>query len=708
MCPARTAPPTRRGVLAAGAGAGAAALLGAAGATTRAQAAATAPGTRAGAAAPPADLAPYASYWFPDSLPQGSPGPGITWRSLKQWAPESDPDLAYNTATVPLAPRFTPVPPNAGARSGQARISSLVSFGPTAQNPSQGSATADHYALTHWAYLDELVFWGGSSGEGIVLAPNAPVVDAAHRNGVPVLGNIFLPPVAYGGDLRWTRDLVQQDALGRFPIAEKLVEVARTYGFDGWFVNAETDGGDGSLAARMRGFLRALRAAGAPYGLRITWYDAMNSTGRVGWQGALNQLNQEFFEDRAGRVADTMYVDFRWTQQTLAASGALADRLGRSRHELWAALDMESDGWNSTVRWDAIIPRDRDHVVSIGFYRPEWTLGHLTDRSPGAFHRADDRFWTGESLDPAHPAPEGTWRAPATAVADRSTVAALPFACGFNTGHGERWYEDGKVTSDTAWNHLGLQDRLPGRRWAVQSAGQRPTVTLDFAKAWRGGSSLLVAGRLTAPAAVGLHATRLPLTGSTVLELVHATEAGALTIEVGVATREPAAPGEPVPYTWLKTQARGSGQGAWRTSRVGLSSLAGRTAYGLAVRITARGNTAVAWRLGALSVRDDTARRRPASPSALTVDAQTQQDGKASVRLSWRRAAGPVRHYELYRLLPDGRPRFLGGTCGTALHLPAVIRAGRERAAAFEVRAVDELYAASAPAGTTLPWAGSA
>ncbi|MEU9178792.1 endo-beta-N-acetylglucosaminidase [Streptomyces sp. NPDC048550] len=708
MRPARTAPPTRRGVLAAGAGAGAAALLGAAGATTRTQAAATAPGTRAGAAASPADLAPYASYWFPDSLPQGSPGSGITWRSLKQWTPESDPDLAYNTATVPLAPRFTPVPPNAGARSGQARISSLVSFGPTAQNPSQGSATADHYALTHWAYLDELVFWGGSSGEGIVLAPNAPVVDAAHRNGVPVLGNIFLPPVAYGGDLRWTRDLVQQDALGRFPIAEKLVEVARTYGFDGWFVNAETDGGDGSLAARMRGFLRALRAAGAPYGLRITWYDAMNSTGRVGWQGALNQLNQEFFEDRAGRVADTMFVDFRWTQQTLAASGALADRLGRSRHELWAALDVESDGWNSTVRWDAIIPRDRDHVVSIGFYRPEWTLGHLTDRSPGAFHRADDRFWTGESLDPAHPAPEGTWRAPATAVADRSTVAALPFACAFNTGHGERWYEDGKVTSDTAWNHLGLQDLLPGRRWAVQSAGQRPTVTLDFAKAWRGGSSLLVAGRLTAPAAVGLHATRLPLTGSTVLELVHATEAGALTVEVGVATREPAARGEPVPYTWLKTQARGSGQGAWRTSRVGLSSLAGRTAYGLAVRITARGNTAVAWRLGALSVRDDTARRRPASPSALTVDAQTQQDGKASVRLSWRRAAGPVRHYELYRLLPDGRPRFLGGTCGTALHLPAVIRAGRERAAAFEVRAVDELYAASAPAGTTLPWAGSA
>ncbi|WP_405757047.1 endo-beta-N-acetylglucosaminidase [Streptomyces sp. NBC_00073] len=703
--PARVTPPTRRGVLAAGAGAGAAALLGAAGTATRAQAAQAVPAPVPGT---PADLAPYASYWFPDSLPQGAPGPGITWRSLKQWSPESDPDLAHNTATVPLAPRFTPVPVNPGARAGQARISSLVSFGPTAQNPSQGSATADHYALTHWAYLDELVFWGGSSGEGIVLAPNAPVIDAAHRNGVPVLGNVFLPPVAYGGDLQWTRDLVQRDSAGRFPIAEKLVQVARTYGFDGWFVNAETDGGDGSLAARMREFLRALRAAGSPHGLRITWYDAMNSTGRVGWQGALNQLNQEFFEDRAGRVADAVFVDFRWTAQTLAASGALADRLGRSRHELWAALDVESGGWDSAVRWDAVIPRDRDHVVSFGFYRPEWTRNHLTDRSPGAFHRADDRFWTGESLDPARPAPEGSWRAPATAVADRSTATALPFACAFNTGHGERWYEEGEVTSDIPWNHLGLQDVLPGRRWAVDCAGPRPSVTLDFAKAWRGGSSLLVAGALTAPAVVGLHCTRLPLTGSTVVELVHATEAGTLGIEVGVATREPGAPGEPVPYTWLKAQTPGSGRGGWHTSRVGLPSLAGRTAYGLAVRITVRGKRAVAWRLGALSVRDDTARRRPAAPGALTVDAATQHDGKAALRLSWRRAAGPVRHYEVYRLLPDGARRFLGGTCGTALYLPAVTRAGREPAAVFEVRAVDELYAASAPACTTLTWTGPA
>ncbi|ARE74179.1 endo-beta-N-acetylglucosaminidase [Streptomyces sp. Sge12] len=696
--------PTRRRVLATGAGA--AALLGLAG---RARAAA-APLPAAAPAAPadlaPADLAPYASYWFPDSLPAGTPGPGIVWRSLSRWTPESDPDLAHNTATVPLAERFTPVPANRDARAGRARISSLVSFGPTAGNPAQGSPTADHYALTHWAYIDELVFWGGSAGEGIVLAPNAPVVDAAHRNGVRVLGNVFLPPVAYGGDLRWTRDLVRRDALGRFPLADQLVRVARTYGFDGWFVNAETDGGDSALATRMREFLRALRAAGEPHGLRITWYDAMNSTGRVGWQGALNALNQEFFEDRAGKVADTMFVDFRWTPGSLAASGALADRLGRSRHELWAAVDTESRGWDSPVDWDAIVPRDRDHVVSYGFYRPEWTRNHLADRSPGAFHRADDRFWTGESLDPARPAPGAGWRAPATAVADRSTVTGLPFACSFNTGHGLRWYENGTVASDTPWNHLGLQDRLPGRRWVVDTAGVRPSVTLDFADAWRGGSSLLVEGALTAPVVVGLHSTRLPLTRGSVLELVHAPGPEPVAVEIGVAVREPSAPGEPVPYTWLPAGSRDSGQG-WRTARAALAPLAGRTAYGLAVRITAPGTKPVVWRIGALSVHDGPRSRRPAPPTAAVVDASARQDGRAWLRLSWRAAAGPgarPRHYEVWRILPDGGRRFLGGTCGTALYLPAVPRAGRERAAAFEVRAVDELYAASAPARVSLTW----
>jgi endo-beta-N-acetylglucosaminidase D len=633
-------------------------------------------------------LQPYASYWYPDSLPAGTPGAGISWRSLKSWRAESDTDLAFNAASVPLAARFTPTPANSTARSGQARIQSLVSFGPTSSNPSQGAATADYYALTHWAYVDELVFWGGSSGEGLILAPNAPIVDAAHRHGVPVLGNVFLPPVAYGGRLQWTRDLVQKDSAGHYPLAAQLVAVAAAYGFDGWFINAETDGGNTALATDMLGFVRELKALGAAKGQRVTWYDAMTVNGSVSWQGALNNQNKAFFQ-----AADSLFIDFRWSQGSLASSGTTAQQLGRSRYELWAGVDVESNGTNTSVNWDAIVPTNKAHVTSIGFYRPEWTRNHLpASHTPGDFHAADDTFWTGASLDPSKPDTTAGWRAPAVCVADRSTVTSVPFATVFNTGHGLKWYENGKATSATPWNHLGLQDRLPSRRWVVRTTGQRPAVTFDFADAWRGGSSLLVDGALGAPATLDLYATRLPLGSDTVVELTHRVDSGSVRVELAVATAEPGAAGAAPPYTYFPVSAGDS----WGTSTVRLTGLTG-TVHALGVRLTG-GNGPVRWRLGSLAVRDAVV--TPAAPTGLRV---TDAAG-GSLRFAWQAAPGPVRHYELYRTLPDGTRRFLGGTCQRAFYVGSLVPEQGEPAARFELRAVGELFTVSTPATTTHTW----
>ncbi|MEU1404897.1 endo-beta-N-acetylglucosaminidase [Streptomyces sp. NPDC005728] len=676
--------PTRRTVLVAGA---AAALL-----PTPALAV-----PRPKAAAAP----PYASYWYPDSFPSGSPGAGITWRSLKAWRAADDADLAFNAASVPLAARFTPTPANTTARSGQARIQSLVSFGPTSANPSQGSATADYYALTHWAYLDELVFWGGSAGEGLILAPNAPIVDAAHRHGVPVLGNIFLPPTAYGGQLQWTRDLVQKDSSGHYPLAAQLVAVAAAYGFDGWFVNAETGGGNTALGTAMLGFMKELKTLAAAKGQRVTWYDAMTVNGTVSWQGALNSQNQAFFQS-----ADAMFVDFRWSAATLASSGTRAGQLGRSRYELWAGVDVESNGSDSSVNWDAMVPTGKAHITSIGFYRPEWTRNHLPSggRTPGDFHAADDRFWTGRSLDPARPDGSDPWRAPAVSVADRSTVSSVPFASVFNTGHGLRWYEDGAVTSDAAWNHLGLQDRLPSRRWVVRTEGRRPTVSFDFADAWRGGSSVLVAGEPDQPVVVDLYATRLPITVNTVVELTHRTDAGPVNIELAVATAEPGSAGATPPYTYLPVNSVNTEAGravnsvnTWQISTVRLTGLPG-TVHALGVRLTAPGGGPVRWRLGGLAVRDTAT--APAVPTGLRITAASGGD----LRFAWGAAPGPVRHYELHRLLPDGTRRFLGGTCQRAFYVAGLQPAQGETAARFELRSVGELYNASTPVTVAHTW----
>ncbi|MFH8346180.1 endo-beta-N-acetylglucosaminidase [Streptomyces sp. NPDC018045] len=705
---------TRRGLVAgaAAAGAGLALTAGSAGAAVRPDASAAAARARIpGAAA--ASLQPYASYWFPDSFPEGrEPDPGAVWRSLKSWRPQDDADLPYNIATVPLAQRFTPVPANATARAGQARISALVSFAGTAGNPSQGGAKADFYALSHWAYLDELVFWGGSSGEGIILAPNAPVIDAAHRNGVPVLGNVFLPPTAYGGELTWTRELVQKDALGRFPLADKLVRVARTYGFDGWFLNGETDGGDPALARQMADFVRALRT-GAPE-LRITWYDAFNADGRVGWQGALNDKNAMFFQRGAEKLSDTMFVDFRWSAARLASSAAYARRLGRSPYELWAGVDVEANGWNSSVDWDAFVPEGRDHVVSYGLYRPEWT--RRSGDTPGQFHSRDDQFWGGRNTDPSAPAGPGSWRPAARTVADRSTITSVPFASAFNTGHGTAWWEDGVRTGDAEWHHLGLQDQLPGRRWARWADGggasQRPTVGFDFGAAWRGGSSLLVEGAdgvLGRPVTLELFRTRLPLRAGTVLEITHRADEGtaAVTVEAAVAYAEPATAGGRPEFRRFAARTVRAADG-WVTTAVRIGNGHGRTAHVLGVRLSAPGGAPVRWRLGALAVHDgEPAAHTPAPPSALKVAAaRGTGDGVAELRLTWKPSVKgvPVRHHEVHQVLPGGQRRFLGGTCGTAFYVPALRRTSGEPGTRLEVRAVGELHTSSAATATVFTW----
>ncbi|UQI46651.1 endo-beta-N-acetylglucosaminidase [Streptomyces sp. HU2014] len=659
----------------------------------------------AAAPEPAAGLQPYASYWYPDSLPDGSPGAGIVWRSLRSWTPEGDADLPFNRATVPLAARFTPPPANATARAGQARVSALVSFAPTSGNPAQGSATADFYALTHWAYLDELVFWGGSSGEGLILAPNAPVVDAAHRNGVPVLGTVFLPPAAYGGRLSWTRELVRRGPDGGFPLADQLIRVARAYGFDGWFLNAETGGGDARLGADTRDFVAHLRARGE--GLRVTWYDAMTVTGDISWQNELNDRNAPFFE-----ASDSMFLNFNWDRSGLVSSARRAEERERGRYELWAGVDVEANGWDTRVDWDAVVPPDGPHVTSYGFYRPEWTWKSLpaAARTPADFHARDDRFWSGHALDPAAP-DSGGWRPPAASVADRSTLTALPFATSFNTGHGPGWYERGTRLSDSAWNHLGLQDRLPGRRWVIRTTGARPTVGFDFADAWRGGGSLLVTGGLTAPAAVELFPARLPLSAATVMELAHRSDDGSAAVRVELALEVAAARGGPSRLVHLPAGTLRAGGRGWTTAavRVGraLRERAGGTILSLGVRLVAPDGGTVRWRLGGLAVRD-AAPAPPGRPGTPTVTASRPgADGTVALRLAWTapvRSPGSVRHYELHQLLPGGGRRFLGGTCGHAYYVAALRRAAGEAATRVEVRAVDELYASSAPASVTFRW----
>jgi endo-beta-N-acetylglucosaminidase D len=122
---------------------------------------------------------PFTSYWFP--------------LEILSWSPSTDPDAPYNRSGVPLKNKYvdsiTVVNPN--ARVNEAKVNPLSAFAPTSDNPSQGSLNINYYTFNYWQYVDQLVFWGGSAGEGLILAPNPTIIDSAHRNGVKILGNVF-------------------------------------------------------------------------------------------------------------------------------------------------------------------------------------------------------------------------------------------------------------------------------------------------------------------------------------------------------------------------------------------------------------------------------------------------------------------------------------------------------------------------------------
>jgi endo-beta-N-acetylglucosaminidase D len=581
---------------------------------------------------------------------------------------------------------------NANARAGQGDIMALASFAPTANNPSQGAVgTASYYAFGYWHYIGALVFWGGSASEGIILAPNPTVIDAAHRNGVPVLGNVFFPPEGYGGKIDWVRRFTDPG------MPRKLVQAAQYFGFDGWFINQETGGGDAVLAEAVRRTL--VRARERAPSLRFVWYDAMTRSGEVIWQGALNEENSMFFQNGNERVSDAMFIDFRWHEDKdrLASSASNADKLHRSGFELYAGVDVGDKGYN-TDRLAQIFPPDPEKwTVSAGMYRTDWTYSSHGDTAE--FYARESTFWVGPQGDPSKATTStNSWRAPASIVAERTPITTTPFVTSFNTGQGDFYAVDGDRRSSLPWNNLGLQDVLPTYRWMVSDpAGPSLAPKLDFSDAYNGGTSLLLTGPVPGATMVRLYQTRLPITSSTQALVIFKTPASGPTyLQLGATF---AGRIDPVYYDVGPAPSAN-----WQTVPISLGSRQGQTLIRLDLRIAPTSPiSAYQIRVGQLAVLDRP--QTPAAPTSVTLLGTSRISPAAqTLRLRWTAPAGPVRHYNVYCRNPGNNPTYLGGTSNDAYFVPRLDRVGNETSTVIDVEAVSPTFNRSAPASVTVTW----
>ncbi|MBZ1352506.1 bacterial Ig-like domain-containing protein [Streptococcus sp. LPB0406] len=601
-----------------------------------------------------------------------------TWEDLLKWEPGAREDDAINRASVDLAKRYRGHVVNEKANK-DAKVEALANTNSKAKDhASVGGEEFKAYAFDYWQYLNSMVFWEG-------LVPTPDVIDAGHRNGVPVLGTLFFNWSNSIADQEKFAAALQQDEDGTFPIARKLVDLAKYYGFDGYFINQETTGDIVTpLGKKMRDFMLYTKeyAAQVNHPVKYSWYDAMTyEYGRYHEDG-LGEYNYQFMEKEGDKVpADHFFANFNWTKEKNDYSVTMAKWLGRSQYDVFAGLELQQGGsYKTKVKWDALLDENGKLRLSLGLFAPD-TITSL-GKTGEDYHKNENIFFTGYQGDPTGQKPEDKdWYGIANLVADRTPAVGRSFTTSFNTGHGKKWFVDGKVSKDSEWNYRSVSGILPTWRWWQTSSAAKLQADYDFEDAYNGGNSLKFAGDLAENTNqdVRLYSTKLEVTDKTKLRVAHKGGKGSK-VYVEFATQKN--------YTYGGENARKelTLSDDWTKDEFDLSALAGQTIYG--IKLTFENTAALKdyqFNLGELTVSDN--QEAPQAPTALKVTKQSlknAQEAEAIVQFTGNKDAD---FYEVYEKDGDAW-RLLTGSSATTIYLPKVSRSASATGTSQELKVV--------------------
>ncbi|GLX77360.1 hypothetical protein tinsulaeT_07000 [Thalassotalea insulae] len=455
---------------------------------------------------------------------QNRPPFSLTMAQVETWTPESKWADSNNVSHVSLQPRFV-----AQLSLSESKLDSKVKvlIAPDGMNNLANYIGEQQkfnlYNFTHWSHIDVLNWFAGTANETVSL-PARPWVETAHRNGVKVIGTVYLSVAQYGGDVATVERLLQQDAEGNFIIADKLVAIAQYYGFDGWLINPETDltrvknakgevlteqfeyQNAAMLGKKMQHFMEYLTQK-APNGMEIHWYDSMLLNGSVRWQNELNAKNSPFFQEKHRRMSDAMFINYWWDQQMVNDSHQQAKALNRSPYQLYFGADLsparnaqrifERSDWLT-----ALFPENGEKgLSSIALFASAVNYNFSGNSNTPAlsnfktnkqdyrrFYRAETQLFAGLDGNLAQQDLDDQWPGIGQYVPAKSPLTSLPFATSFNTGHG-LFKASAGVKTQGEWHDVSQQDILPTWQFAIDGS-DAVSVFYDFTQAFSGGNSL--------------------------------------------------------------------------------------------------------------------------------------------------------------------------------------------------------------------------
>ncbi|XP_021032684.1 cytosolic endo-beta-N-acetylglucosaminidase isoform X2 [Mus caroli] len=370
----------------------------------------------------------------------------------------------------------------------------------------QGSEVQNPYSFYHWQYIDIFVYFSHHT----VTIPPVCWTNAAHRHGVCVLGT-FITEWQEGG--RLCEAFLAGDEPSFQAVADRLVQIAQFFRFDGWLINIENS----LTPAAVRNtplFLQYLTAQlhqQVPGGL-VLWYDSVVQSGQLKWQDELNDQNRVFFDS-----CDGFFTNYNWREDHLQRMVAQA---GERLADVYVGVDVfaRSNVVGGRFDTDKSLELIRKHGFSAALFAPGWVYECLEKRD---FFQNQDKFWRLlERFLSTH------------------SICSLPFVTSFCLGLGTRRVCYGKEQAVGPWYHPSAQETQPlfgEHKLAGDSRGWVKTHCC-LTDAWHGGSSLLLRGLIPPEVdsvAVRLFSLHIPVPPKVFLSMVYKFE-GSTDVQVAL------------------------------------------------------------------------------------------------------------------------------------------------------------------------------
>ncbi len=645
---------------------------------------------------------------------------------LKNWSPETDPYADFMRAQVPLQERneaFTATQANPNLNPETQYFNLSGDYGNAFFDSYSYTNEFSQYLFNYWQYIDYHGSWHGMPTQdvpeelyqdergvtdawqyrkfefGVINMPNPGYTNAAHKNGVLSLGCIFTPRTGQKHS-----PMLEQDENGNFIIADKLAQMCKWYGFDGWFINQEE-----KIPAEdvplYKQFMKQMR----DQGIYIQWYDSITQDGYISYQNEFNSVNSPYVQEGDTRYSDSIFLNYWWSNYKLKSSAEHAKEIGVNPLDtVFAGVESGMYRWQQPYDLRDNLGEDGQPMNSIASLGAEFVHDGLDeDLDNGANNNIEMRrekdeyqwmtfdrervWWTGPFEDPSESSSSadrstypqqqdigiGTTKqlnfdGVSAYIAERSVINGDTFVTNFNTGHGLEYVKAGEISNDHEWSNINIQDILPTWQWWIDSEsdtelkadfdyGSKYTkmeadksvsnFDFDLVGAYEGGSSLAVYGKVDAKNTLHLYKTDLAVEQNSKMDITFKkTTEDDVTMKLGLIFKDDAE--NMVTLDVENSQTKGE----WTTSTVDLSQYAGKQIA--AINLVFEGTSEdYQINIGQMKYTSNES-QKPQAPTGLTIDKafDTQE-----MYISWDIADyDTVKQYNVYAEI-DGKDVYLGG-----------------------------------------------